>query len=437
MYADTLSRPAIFAYTPEVGNTFWPDPGLILPIAEENLRANYLMAWYAGGYPEVSTTTYSEQEPAGNGHIDPGELFGIGVTLVNMGQSTAEGVHVTLVSTSPNVEMQCCPLPLITSIAPGDSAQFGGFQARLAPGTPLGDLQGLSAEIHSGTDLLGTFPLRPIRVGTPVVAFEDPATTMAAWTATGAWDLTSTAWSPPSSFTDSPDGNYPPNATATLTLTSPLDLSAAAGATLRFRSRWIIQPDFDFAQVLASSNGTIWTPLDGRYTVPGSGSGAQPAGQPGLEGTNLAWPVEEMDLSAFAGAPTVYLRFALRSNGSIQRDGWWVDDIVVERLVDGGTTAAEPPAGDQALALAGPAPNPATDEVRLWFTVGAVADVTLAVYDALGRRVVTLVEARTQAGTHEAVWDGDGPDGPVAAGVYLVRLEAAGQSLAKRMTIVR
>jgi len=436
MYADVGDRPAIFAWTPEVGHSFWPDPSQILPIAEENLRANYLMAWYAGGFPEVSTSVYTEQEPAGNGHVDPGELMSMNVTLVNMGQSVAEHVHVDVLSTSPHLEIQCCPVPFVPSIAPGDSAQFAGFLARVDPGAPLGNLDGLTVQIQVNGDIIGTYPLPAVRIGTPQVVLDDPANTAAAWTPAGGWGLSTTAWSPPSSFADSPIGNYPANANATLTLTAPVSLVDAGAATLRFRTRWNIQDNFDFGQVLASTDGSTWTPLAGRHTVPGSGSGAQPAGQPGFEGINLTWLLEEMDMSAYAGAPAVYLQFRLRSNGSTQRDGWWVDDIVVERLIDGGTTAAEPPAAAPAPALA-VAPNPSRAGVSVTISLSAPADARVAVYDALGRRVATLHDGPAPAGAHALWWDGRAGAGRAAPGAYVVRLEAAGASATRRLTLLR
>jgi hypothetical protein len=383
----------------------------------------------------VAGAAYTEAEPAGNGHIDPGETFGVDVTLRNAGQLTAEDVSVMLVSTNPNVEFLCCPLPVLEQIAPGDSAVFTGFQARLAPGTPLGNLQALAAQVTVGGDQLGAFPLQPLRVGTPLPVFTDPAATLDAWTPAGGWGLTSTAWSPPSSFTDSPIGNYPANANATLTLSSPLDLSDVLAPRLRFRSRWSIQPDFDFGQVLLSTNGTNWTALPGRYTVSGSGSGAQPAGQHGFEGTNLDWPLEEMDLSPWAGMPTIHLQFRLRSNAATQRDGWWVDDIVVEGLVNGGTTAAESPAGAGDVALS-VAPNPTRGPVVVTMTLQRPMDARVEVFDGLGRRVATLHDGPAPAGARSLRWDG-GPAGQAAAGVYLVRLEADGRVAMSRFSVLR
>ena len=51
MYGEQTTKPKIMAYTPEVGHTFWPDPSEIIPLADENLEANLLLAQYAGVIP--------------------------------------------------------------------------------------------------------------------------------------------------------------------------------------------------------------------------------------------------------------------------------------------------------------------------------------------------------------------------------------------------
>ena len=75
----------------------------------------------------------------------------------------------------------------------------------------------------------------------------------------------------------------------------------------------------------------------GDYTIFGSGEGVQNAGEPGYDGTQLQWIVETMDLSEFAAEPEVYLRFTLLSDGYVERDGFFVDDIKVLELPEAET----------------------------------------------------------------------------------------------------
>ena len=44
MYGEQSTKPKIFAFTPEVGYDFWPDPSDVYPLADENLEANLVLA---------------------------------------------------------------------------------------------------------------------------------------------------------------------------------------------------------------------------------------------------------------------------------------------------------------------------------------------------------------------------------------------------------
>jgi hypothetical protein len=59
--------------------------------------------------------------------------------------------------------------------------------------------------------------------------------------------------------------------------------------------------------------------------------------------------------------------------------------------------------------------------------------VRLTVCDLLGRVVATLAEGRYEGGRHEVRFDASG----LASGIYLCRLEGAGSSRSRMMTLVR
>ncbi|MGQ9644262.1 MAG: M28 family peptidase, partial [Ignavibacterium sp.] len=157
----------------------------------------------------------------------------------------------------------------------------------------------------------------------------DEANNINNWTSISGWNITTTKFvSPPTSFTDSPGGNYPPNVTATLTYNNEISLQNILGAELEFDTQWDIEDNWDYGQVLVSTNsGTSWTPLAGNYTNLGTGS-FQPPNQPLYDGTQTTWAHEKMNLSQFVGQ-NVKIRFLLRSDGSIQNDGWYVDNIKI------------------------------------------------------------------------------------------------------------
>jgi hypothetical protein len=90
--------------------------------------------------------------------------------------------------------------------------------------------------------------------------------------------------------------------------------------------------------------------------------------------------------------------------------------------------------------LAGPIKRIAPDahDTTIAFELARSETVRLAVYDAGGRMVRTLVRGTEGPGRHEARWDGRTDAGGTAApGVYFYRLEAAGEARSARMTRVR
>ncbi|HQJ45082.1 MAG TPA: immune inhibitor A, partial [Ignavibacteriaceae bacterium] len=134
--------------------------------------------------------------------------------------------------------------------------------------------------------------------------------------------------SPPTSFTDSPGGNYPANATSSLRYNNQINLSDALGVLLEFDTQWNIEKGWDYGQVqISTNNGTTWISLAGKYTNPGSGS-FQPSGQPVYDGTQLTWVHESIDISTYIGQQ-ITVRFYFRSDYALQYDGWYVDNIKI------------------------------------------------------------------------------------------------------------
>jgi len=90
------------------------------------------------------------------------------------------------------------------------------------------------------------------------------------------------------------------------------------------------------------------------------------------------------------------------------------------------------------LMLSGAYPNPTPGGATVSFALPAASDVRLTVYDAVGRHVATLARGTMEAGRHELRWDGRSDSGaPLSSGLYLMRLDAGGQSRTSRITIVR
>jgi hypothetical protein len=83
-------------------------------------------------------------------------------------------------------------------------------------------------------------------------------------------------------------------------------------------------------------------------------------------------------------------------------------------------------------------PNPFNPRTTVAFDVPSAGPIRLAVYDAAGRLVRTLVAGAVPVGRHEVVWDGrDDRDRAVASGAYLCRLEAGGQRWSRHLLLLK
>ena len=84
--------------------------------------------------------------------------------------------------------------------------------------------------------------------------------------------------------------------------------------------------------------------------------------------------------------------------------------------------------------LSAPRPNPFTSQTRLELTVDASTDLTVAVYDALGRRVALIHEGAVRPGTYSLrVQAAD-----LAPGLYLIRAsDGRGGTATRSVALVR
>ncbi|MBD3372348.1 MAG: T9SS type A sorting domain-containing protein, partial [Candidatus Coatesbacteria bacterium] len=93
----------------------------------------------------------------------------------------------------------------------------------------------------------------------------------------------------------------------------------------------------------------------------------------------------------------------------------------------------EPDAPARNVALSNPWPSPTIANAACAVTLDSPAAVGLALYDLAGRRVCTVFQGELAAGRHELTVDTTG----LPAGVYLLRLDSSGESLLRRLAVVR
>jgi len=138
------------------------------------------------------------------------------------------------------------------------------------------------------------------------------------WVVSGQdWNTTTAkSRSPTHSATDSPDGNYPAHANASLTMATSVDLTSATAPILSFWHQLYICSAYagtgqTHEYVEGSSDGGLtWLEIDHWNNV-----------------TISTWDVGQFSLSSYAGKK-VKLRFRLSSDTCLA-DGWYIDDVEI------------------------------------------------------------------------------------------------------------
>jgi hypothetical protein len=155
---------------------------------------------------------------------------------------------------------------------------------------------------------------------------EDDCETMDKWSST-TWGITTLKYvSPTHSIADSPYGPYPNNANTSIYSKNSYDLTSAIAAFAEFEAQWDIEAGYDYVQFLVSvNNGTTWVPQHGKYTK--LGNNYQDYGKPLYDGTQSSWVKETIDLSGYVWK-NIKLGFRLKSDGWVNKDGFYFDDFV-------------------------------------------------------------------------------------------------------------
>lgn len=83
-------------------------------------------------------------------------------------------------------------------------------------------------------------------------------------------------------------------------------------------------------------------------------------------------------------------------------------------------------------------PNPFNPSTTIQYTLPEPAQVTIRIYDGLGKELRTILDAYQTSGTHEVKWDGKDANGIlVASGFYIYRIDAGGKAESKMMVLMK
>jgi hypothetical protein len=101
-----------------------------------------------------------------------------------------------------------------------------------------------------------------------------------------------------------------------------------------------------------------------------------------------------------------------------------------------GTAVATPEDLGSSLRLQAGAPNPFAHRTRIAYSLPKTGPVRIALYDARGRLVRTLVDEIQNVGDHEVHWEGrDAGDRAVSVGIYYVVMQFSDQNRTRKLVL--
>ena len=370
MYGETSTHDKIFAFTPEIGGSgFWPAINEIDPIAEGMVYLNLTAAHLVTNYAKTSDLT-AEIIPnlSGYFHYD----------IQRLGLEEPANFTVSIIPISSNI------LSVGTSNSHNGMALLqqdnDSISYTLDPSIAAGDLLTYVISVDNGQYLSNDTVTKTY--GQSQILLFDAANSLANWIVSQTWNTTtSTYYSPTSSITDSPNGNYNHNINKSITLTTGVDLNNAVAATLSFYGKWEIEAGYDYVQLEISTNGgSSWIPQCGNYTKAGSSNQAQ--GEPLYDGFQSTWVKEEISLSDYLGE-NILARFTIVSDGGVKEDGFYFDDFEINVVY--GTNGIEE-LTENGLYISQNIPNPANETTTINYILPqSKGDAALLITNGMGQ----------------------------------------------------
>jgi len=83
-------------------------------------------------------------------------------------------------------------------------------------------------------------------------------------------------------------------------------------------------------------------------------------------------------------------------------------------------------------------PNPFNPSTQIQYALPTDANVSIAIYDLMGRQIRSLVNEQVNAGYHSTLWNATNDLGsPVSAGVYIYTIQAGEFRDVKKMILLK
>ncbi|WP_397362440.1 M14 family zinc carboxypeptidase [Olleya sp. R77988] len=348
----TGSGQAILATTPEHGSSssgFWPSNAGVTLNAENSMRISLATAYYGGKYAKLHDLTQSNINGA-TADLD----FGI----ERIGQ-TASDFTVTITPISSNIT-GVTQAGTETGISVLEQRTVTA-QLQLAGGIANNEKIEYNVKLSNDNGIIYEADFEKYYNPTLMFDHNPDINGISGWTQSGGWNNSSAdAYSGSNSLRTGNTVPYATNSTKTLTTSNSYDFTNSDEVIIQFYTKWDIERNYDYVEVLASKDGSNWSPLCGKYTKPNTTSSTTShdnkstgstfqSGSSGqiYDGDKLDnWVMEEFTINSGVNATflqsdatNVQFRFNFRTDASdvsenytTTSDGFFIDDFKIISL---------------------------------------------------------------------------------------------------------
>lgn len=314
MYGDTISKNKIFAFTPEIGEDFWPDRSKIGGINQSTQYINISSAWNAGSVASMSEVSSETIEPV------TGKLQ---LLVKRTGLEDAD-IKIKCTSNLPGqIEITD---PQVFRLLPTEERII---EINYIINSKLSNTSIISFSIDLETGgYTENIKVNKRYLGTAY--WKDEANNLDYWESSFNKFLsvsTEDFASSPSCFTESPNSMHLEDKTYFMNTEYPIDLTGSTYAYLTYKLKYDLDKEKDFAQILVSDDGINYNPVCAKYTSPGGI--LQALDQPIYTGLQKNWIADWVDLKDFIGKK-IHLQIKVGTTQSLEtHDGFLLDDIKI------------------------------------------------------------------------------------------------------------
>jgi len=133
------------------------------------------------------------------------------------------------------------------------------------------------------------------------------------------------------------------------------------------------------------------------------------------------------------------LNLRLKNDGGTSMTGAWNSlDILIDSLFVSINAQRQEPGIPSRFAIFQNYPNPFNSKTLIQFDLPQTTEVSMSIYDTLGRLIKLFGQARYPAGTHGIIWDGKNSNASDApSGLYFYRIETKACRMTKKMLLLR